>query len=72
VQCALSVFVLINAALCVCVCSLSLPRSNVISLIKQFKRESHSLDILVNMAGVFHPGPFAKASLCIVVMYLMD
>lgn len=33
--------------------------SDVVSLAREFKRNSSKLDCLINNAGVFHPGPFA-------------
>lgn len=33
---------------------------NLVQLSKEFKKHSNKLDILVNMAGVFYPGPYRK------------
>lgn len=40
-------------------CDMSL-MSNVVDLVRSFKRSGDPLHVLVNNAGVFHPGPFAK------------
>lgn len=36
---------------------------NVLALAREFKSREQKLDILVNMAGVFYPGPFQKVSM---------